>query len=318
MANVPVYPEIFGMPFCYNGDKQSIPESTTASGKASLSKGFPPETSRSLDDDGIPPSRTDFNGILNLISSWAFYQQSGGIAKYNTTLNYIVPAQVFHNNIIYTCKANNGPNNGGVKVPGASGSENFWRVGFGDQDGSIAAINTAISNINSELTTINGKIKTNADNIAANKTAINTNKTNIATNATNIATNKANIAANKTAIDGHTTSITKINGDITNLTSSLKTATDNIAKNAAAIATNATNIANNKSAIATNKSNIAANKSSITTLQTNVGNLQTSVDGLNTNVTNITNKISSVGKITVSSAAASGTGVANQLWFQYI
>lgn len=128
----PVYPQGIDMPFAANTeDKNVIPTSTSTAGQASLAKGFPVECSRILEDGGIPPKRTDMNGILHLVSSWAFYQQSGGIAKYDPLNNYITPAMVSHNGIIYTCLAANGPNSGGVKTPGTAAAKDHWVPGLG-------------------------------------------------------------------------------------------------------------------------------------------------------------------------------------------
>lgn len=129
---MPFYPEQIDMPFAHLGDKQEIPVSSDSAGKATLSEGFPVECSKPLEVDGVPPMRTDMNGVLNLLTQWAFYAQSGGLAMWNDANNYIVPSLVSHNGIIYTCIKENGPATSvGSKQPGAAGSEDYWTVGLG-------------------------------------------------------------------------------------------------------------------------------------------------------------------------------------------
>ena len=147
--NVPSQPTLFDMPFAgATADKTVIPTSTTSAGKASLENGFPVECSAPLEDGGIPPVRTDFNGILNLLSSWIFYQQSGGIAQYDTSVNYIVPGLVYYNGVVYTCLKDNGPASAGVQVPGAVTSSEYWVAGLGN-----LGINISGNNANMYLVT---------------------------------------------------------------------------------------------------------------------------------------------------------------------
>lgn len=140
--SIPKYPSYMDLPFSESGDKVTIETTTTNLGKASLTTGFPPECSLPLDDGGIPPSRTDMNGLFHHIYSWLFYiGQSGGMTKWDSTVNYIVPALIYHNGVIYTCKTNNGPGTpAGVKTPGDAGSENYWEVGLGSSTNSQSNI----------------------------------------------------------------------------------------------------------------------------------------------------------------------------------
>lgn len=74
------------MPFANNGDKNIIPESATSTGNASLAEGFPPITQTPIEEGGIPPSRKDFNGILNLATRLQYFLQQGGYFTFDTTV----------------------------------------------------------------------------------------------------------------------------------------------------------------------------------------------------------------------------------------
>lgn len=74
------------MPFANNGDKNTIPASATSTGNASLAEGFPPITQTPIEEGGIPPSRKDFNGILNLATRLQYFLQQGGYFTFDTTV----------------------------------------------------------------------------------------------------------------------------------------------------------------------------------------------------------------------------------------
>lgn len=135
MANtIPVKPSVLEAPFANNGERQTVLRSTDVAGRASLDVGFPAECSLALEQGGIPPSRIDFNGIFNMITVWLHYLQSGGMFAYNQTVNYVTPGMVFYNGTVYLCIKDNGPqvSGAGIKIPGASGSETYWKIGFGN------------------------------------------------------------------------------------------------------------------------------------------------------------------------------------------
>lgn len=70
--------------FCNSGDKtETIPTTDLGTNAASLAKGFPVITSTATSQGGIPPKRTDFNGILNLLSQYCFFMQNGGSFEYD-------------------------------------------------------------------------------------------------------------------------------------------------------------------------------------------------------------------------------------------
>lgn len=74
------------MPFANDGDKNTIPASATSTGNASLAEGFPPITQTPIEKGGIPPSRADFNGILNLATRLQYFLQQGGYFTFDTTV----------------------------------------------------------------------------------------------------------------------------------------------------------------------------------------------------------------------------------------
>lgn len=121
MANQPT---LMSVPFASGGAKNTIPQNTTTLGKASLVNGFPTETSMPIDDGGIPPQRADFNGMLYWLSTFAMYQQSGGVFTYDSTVDYKQPSIIFYNGDLWWCKQDNGPSSV-VKIPNASNSA-YW------------------------------------------------------------------------------------------------------------------------------------------------------------------------------------------------
>jgi len=123
---IPQYPQqTITRPFADNGNTRVIPDQKQVQGQASYAEGFPVETQLPLSNGGIAPSRLDFNGILNVLSSFAFWQQSGGQMIYKTTLNYTQPALVYSNGKMWWCVADNGPDAlNGVVTPGTNA--NVW------------------------------------------------------------------------------------------------------------------------------------------------------------------------------------------------
>ena len=86
MAN---QPDIIPMAWAANNSTaDSIPETTSESGKASWDQGFPVETSLPLSQGGVPPKYGDFNGILKILSQFAVFAQAGGQYAWNNTLVY--------------------------------------------------------------------------------------------------------------------------------------------------------------------------------------------------------------------------------------
>ena len=106
---IPVQPSFMAQPFSQSGDKNLIPNTGgDLLGNASLALGFPQVTEVPIELGGVPPQRKDFNGILYLLSTFAFFAQGGGVFTYSATANYTKPAVVIYNNIFYFCIKENG------------------------------------------------------------------------------------------------------------------------------------------------------------------------------------------------------------------
>lgn len=119
MAN----PTYLAKAFAADGAKNDIPETTVTAGKASLSQGFPTETELPLAQGGIPPKRKDFNGILNILSSYAMFQQAGGKFTYDARVDYTPPAIIFYGSDLWWCVKANGASSL-VVTPGTNTS--YW------------------------------------------------------------------------------------------------------------------------------------------------------------------------------------------------
>ena len=119
MAN----PEYLAQAFANNGAKATIPNTTTTAGRASLSQGFPTETSLPLTQGGVPPRREDFNGILYTLSSYAMFQQAGGKFTYDARVDYTPPAIIFYGSDLWWCVQANGASSL-VVTPGTNTS--YW------------------------------------------------------------------------------------------------------------------------------------------------------------------------------------------------
>lgn len=120
----PTQPNLIPMPFAQNGNKNTIPENgTEGKGDASFSLGFPQITETPLSIGGLPPSRKDFNGIFNLLSMFAFFGQSGGKFSWSNKLNYMPPAVIYHNGVLWWCVKENGTDTV-VKEPGTDNA--YW------------------------------------------------------------------------------------------------------------------------------------------------------------------------------------------------
>lgn len=120
----PTQPTLIPMPFAQNGNKNTIPENgTEGKGDASFALGFPQITETPLSIGGLPPSRKDFNGIFNLLSMFAFFGQSGGKFAWSDKLNYMPPAVIYHNGVLWWCVKENGTDTV-VKEPGTDNA--YW------------------------------------------------------------------------------------------------------------------------------------------------------------------------------------------------
>lgn len=88
MADNLTKPYVFANAFCNSGDKTgNIPVADTNTNSASLAKGFPVVTSTAIAEGGIPPKRTDFNGILNALSQYCCFLQNGGEFEFDSSVS---------------------------------------------------------------------------------------------------------------------------------------------------------------------------------------------------------------------------------------
>lgn len=90
MAN----PTLLTQPFAANGDKNVIPNTTAVQGAFSQDKGFPAECSLPLGAGGVAPSRQDFNGAFNMLSSLMYYTQKGYTWHWDAGQEYFVDCVV--------------------------------------------------------------------------------------------------------------------------------------------------------------------------------------------------------------------------------
>lgn len=86
-------PKLLPIPFANAGSKQDIPNDSQVgivAGRASYSDGFPPLTRTPLAAGGVPPFGTDFNGVLNDITSALRWSQAGAGYPFNAAFNTAV------------------------------------------------------------------------------------------------------------------------------------------------------------------------------------------------------------------------------------
>jgi hypothetical protein len=123
---IPVQPTLISQPFANGGEKNVIPNSGgEVLGNASYLAGFPQVTEVPLELGGVPPQRKDFNGILNAITKFNFFQQSGGVFTYSNTLNYIPGCVVRYSNTEFVCITENGVDSvNGVHSPADA---TYWK-----------------------------------------------------------------------------------------------------------------------------------------------------------------------------------------------
>ena len=78
-----VTPLAIGSPIAVNGDKNIPPQTASGTDTSSINLGFLPITSEPLDDGGVAPERTDFNGMFYLATDQRVFLQNGGVITYN-------------------------------------------------------------------------------------------------------------------------------------------------------------------------------------------------------------------------------------------
>lgn len=135
----PLY--LFERPFANEGTKNIIPATNNeATGLASQTNGFPAITQVPIKAGGIAPTRADFNGILYMLSAFAYWQQSGGLMTYKETLQYAPNCVISFNNKLFMCIKSNGVDtSAGTQPPIINGSDlnsEYWQY-FVKQIGSL-------------------------------------------------------------------------------------------------------------------------------------------------------------------------------------
>lgn len=111
-------------PFADQGAYADIPDAASTT-RASYTSGFPTATQLPKRQGGVAPNRLDFNGLFRILTAALFWQQSGGQWSYDVTLNYSIPSFVFHNNILWWCVQQNGPETtAGAIEPGTNTA--YW------------------------------------------------------------------------------------------------------------------------------------------------------------------------------------------------
>lgn len=86
MASSNTKPSYIPTPFASQGQKNTIPVADQGNYLASWSLGFPPVTSEPLSEGGLPPTRLDVNGALNVLSAFVYYLQLGGFFTFDPDL----------------------------------------------------------------------------------------------------------------------------------------------------------------------------------------------------------------------------------------
>lgn len=122
------YPKKYKQAFASLGDYNVIPDTPSQQGEgfASFSEGFPPELSLPFSQSGKAVKRLDINGILNAITQFQLYQQSGGMFNYDSTVDYDPPALVWAGSTFYKCIKSHGPTTSTVMDPTKDSTSLYW------------------------------------------------------------------------------------------------------------------------------------------------------------------------------------------------
>ena len=109
-----------------SGDYLLPRQTADQAGKGHLSyeKGWNIETQLPLDEGGVPPYRTDFNGLAYLFSQYLLWYQQGGIMRYSASLDYEEGNEVFYSGSKYRCIKATGPSST-VVTPGTN--KVYWK-----------------------------------------------------------------------------------------------------------------------------------------------------------------------------------------------
>lgn len=81
-----IQPTAIGTAIALNGDKTIPNQTASGTDTSSINAGFLPITSEPLDDGGVAPERTDFNGMFYLSTDQRVFLQNGGLITYSETV----------------------------------------------------------------------------------------------------------------------------------------------------------------------------------------------------------------------------------------
>lgn len=87
MASTLTRPTIIQTPWAVSGLKNTIPQTTATTGKASWVEGYPHETMQPIGSGGVPPDGKDENGVLYDLSNNIRFMLGGGQPRFNSTLS---------------------------------------------------------------------------------------------------------------------------------------------------------------------------------------------------------------------------------------
>lgn len=140
-------PSFIPQPWATSGQAATIPDQKPEFGRASWSQGFPTETSIPLNAGGIPPNYLDFQGVLKTLSQFAFFQQSGGLFTWSSTLDYLQGCHILGSDgEEYVALASSGPSvSAGAKNPVDPSSSAYWKLANANDDSGSVLIGTVVA-----------------------------------------------------------------------------------------------------------------------------------------------------------------------------
>lgn len=157
---LPIYPKIIPMPVAENGNKNDIPQTTSALGFLSYNEGFQQINQIPVKAGGIAPKRNDFNGILNELSQHIFFLQNGGRYSWQDTLDYAAGAvELGSNGVLYKALQNSGPHFGGAKDPVDPKNSEYWKLEDIDSKIDKSAISSVLDSESEETVASSKAVK---------------------------------------------------------------------------------------------------------------------------------------------------------------
>lgn len=125
MSNYPKYQ--LSAAIAQDGEITIPPLTSEEAGLGRLSQqiGWGRENAIPIEQGGIPPFKSDFNGVFFLLSQFLLWYQQGGIMNYSALLDYEVGNEVMQNGTKYRCIQANGPSSTKV-APGTNRA--VWKI----------------------------------------------------------------------------------------------------------------------------------------------------------------------------------------------